>query len=213
MATPARRVKTLLNCSPIRFQSKPSLILHVTKSLPFPLRLITGSRIKGRRFFYLTKVKRGIRNLKLWRPTTPRKMTEGHKKILGTRRQTLRAINITGAVKAVGGNSPPSRGCVASRSVTRRTLSSRSSAPGASKAAGVCGNYRSHEALRGPGCLTIELRWRGPRRSSGNGRFRHVQPRIESREEVEGGGETSMPSGPCAGGACAIRGRGGGRAI
>lgn len=134
--------------------------------------------------------------------------------IVGTRRQTPKAINIVWAVKAVGGNSPPSGGCVAPRSVTRRTLPFRSSAPGAGEAAGVWGNYRSHEAVRGPECFTIELRWGGRRRrSAGNGRFRHVQLRAQRCREVEGGGETSMPSGPCAGGACAIRGRGGGRAI
>lgn len=141
-------------------------------------------------------------------------MTKQHTDtIMGTRRPTLKTTNIVSAVKAVGGNSPPSSGCVASRSVTRLTLSFRSSTPRVRDAAGAQGNYRSHEALRRPGCFTIELARRGLRRSAGNGRFRHVQLRRKNRREVEGGGETPMPRGPCAGGACAKRGRGGGRAI
>lgn len=132
---------------------------------------------------------------------------------MGTRRQTPKAINIVSAVKAVGGNSPPSGGCVASRSVTRRTLSFCSSACRATDAEGARGNYRSREALRGPGCFTIELGRRGLRRRAGKCRFRLVQLWTKNGREVEGGGETPMPSGPCAGGACAVRGRGGGRAI
>lgn len=50
---------------------------------------------------------------------------------MGTRRPTPKPINIVSAVKAVGGNSPPSGGGVAARSVTRRTLSFRSSTHGA----------------------------------------------------------------------------------
>lgn len=75
---------------------------------------------------------------------------EGKKTIMGTRRPPPRAANTVWAVKAVGGNSPPSGGCVAARSVTRRTLSFRSSAPAARQAAGGGGNYRSQEAPRGP---------------------------------------------------------------
>lgn len=55
---------------------------------------------------------------------------------MGTRRQTRKAINIVSAVKAVGGNSPPSGGCVAARSVTRRTLALGRSTPRARQAAG-----------------------------------------------------------------------------
>ncbi|KAB0386067.1 hypothetical protein FD755_001023 [Muntiacus reevesi] len=67
-------------------------------------------------------------------------MTKGHTEtIMGTRRQTSKSINIVSAVKAVGGNSPPSGGCVAARSVTRRTLSFCSSARRASDAAGARG--------------------------------------------------------------------------
>ncbi|XP_069457177.1 lysine-specific demethylase 9 isoform X2 [Ovis canadensis] len=67
-------------------------------------------------------------------------MTKGHTEtIMGTRLQTSKAINIVSAVKAVGGNSPPSGGCVAARSVTRRTLSFCSSARRASYAAGARG--------------------------------------------------------------------------
>lgn len=145
---------------------------------------------------------------------SPRKMTEeDKKKIMGTRRQTLRAMNAVRAVKAVGGNSPPSGGCVAARSVTRRTLSFRSSAPAAREAAGGGADYRSQEAPRGPGGCTIAPGWRGLRRGAANGRFRHVPLWTGLRREVEGRGGTPRPSGPCAGCACAIRGRGGGRAI
>ncbi|KAK2106791.1 Lysine-specific demethylase 9 [Saguinus oedipus] len=49
-------------------------------------------------------------------------------------------------------------------------------------------NYSSHDALRGTG-------WERP------------------LPALEGGGETPMPSGQCAGGACAMRGRGGVRAV
>lgn len=102
-------------------------------------------------------------------------MTKGHTNtIMGTRRLTLKASNIVSAVKAVGGNSPPSGGCVAARSVTRRTLSFRSSTPRARDAAGAQENYHSHEALRRPGGFTIELARRGLRRSAENSRFRHV---------------------------------------
>ncbi|XP_014314444.1 lysine-specific demethylase 9 isoform X4 [Myotis lucifugus] len=79
---------------------------------------------------------------------------EGKEKIMGTRRPTRRATNTVWAVKAVGGNSPPSGGCVAAQSVTRRTLSFRSSAPAAMQAAGGGGNYRSQEAPRGLGGWT-----------------------------------------------------------
>lgn len=62
---------------------------------------------------------------------------EGHKPAMRrTRRQPRKTINIVSAVKAVGGPSPPSGGCVAARSVTRRTLPFRCSAPGAREAAG-----------------------------------------------------------------------------
>lgn len=59
----------------------------------------------------------------LWRPPTPGKMKKKHcKRTAWTYRQTLKAINIVWAVRAVGGNSPAGGSCVAPRSVPGRTL-------------------------------------------------------------------------------------------
>ncbi|CAK6439174.1 unnamed protein product [Pipistrellus nathusii] len=107
---------------------------------------------------------------------------EDGKTTMGTRRQWTRgAVDTVWAVRAVGGHSPPSRGCVAARSVPRRTLSFRSPPPlpgrrlgagglplpggparrggpynsGEERRGGVWGraDYRSQEAPRGAGVV------------------------------------------------------------
>lgn len=154
----------------------------------------------------------------LWRPP-PGKMKEEHWKWSAwTHGETLKAINIVWAVRAVGGNSPEGGSCVAPRSVPRRTLPS--APPLREQSGGGGGGGRTRRAvelqlpqgLARPGCFTIEARLARSAERCRNCRFRHVQV-YENDRSVEGGGETPMPSGPCAGSACANRGRGGGRAI
>lgn len=130
---------------------------------------------------------------------------------LNTHRQTPKAINIVWAVGAVGGKSPAGGSCVAPpkrAGAHAPSLLLHSESWRTRRAV----ELQLPQGLARPGRFTIEARLARSAARCRNCRFPHVQ--LDEKDgSVAGGGETPMPSGPCAGGACAKRGRGGGRAI